>query len=340
MPESLSLFPNQSTPIAPRVLHREWKTLKPYLPKSTSLPAFQLFPRDRPRYNCCTCGFVNFYCIPLCVWCENVSEPATRAFQRTMPRARTASAPPRVFWSPSELSLRPSHTTRMTADTASTQLHGVERRRGHNRTPPPTSFISIRDTHNSVALPLYAPIVSTSSRSQTHKRSHSQPNALRIGHSSRPYYSVIRKDTSFYTSSDARSSVASSSPRPASLDLLSPTSPETCPVLIDDDYEDDGPTFEFVNPAAARPSDPEARSPKRTLSARINRGLSSPVSALHTMYRAAEMREELATLVRQSGVVQDDMDDNVVTARLRKFQRDLKGLVRRATTHRPKLSLR
>ncbi|KAJ7881044.1 hypothetical protein B0H14DRAFT_3763225 [Mycena olivaceomarginata] len=350
MPENSSLI---STYVliaaeAPRALRRECKALKPYLPKSTSLPAFQLFPRDRPRYICCECGFVNFYCIPLCVWCKSASESTTLAFQGTMPRARTASAPPRVFWAPNELSLRTrwsSDAKGTTADRASTQLrdvnhyndtlnYGSQRWREHNRTPSAPSFITtdpgIRDTHSSAVPPPYTHLAPSSGRSQTHKRSHSQPNALRIGHSSRPYYSVIRKGTSSYANSDARSSVATRSPRPASLALLSSASWYTCPGLIDDVDEEDKPAFAFafVNPVAAHPSDSEARSPKRTLTARINPNLSSPVSVLYTTSRAAEKREELAALARQSGAVLDEAE-NLVTARLRKFQRCLRGLVRR-----------
>jgi hypothetical protein len=124
--------------------------------------------------------------------------------------------------------------------------------------------------------------------------------------------------------------VATRSPRPASLALLSSASWYTCPGLIDDVDEEDKPAFAFafVNPAAAHPSDSEARSPKRTLTARINRNLSSPVYALYATSRAAEKREELAALARQSGAVLDEAE-NLVTARLRKFQRCLRDLVRR-----------
>ncbi|KAJ7895087.1 hypothetical protein B0H13DRAFT_2524246 [Mycena leptocephala] len=116
-------------------------------------------------------------------------------------------------------------------------------------------------------------------RPQTHKRSHSQPNALRIGHPTRPYYSVIRKDISSYGRLDARQSVASCPPYPVS--LLPPASFQTYPISTSDD-EEAATAFAFVT-SAAQPY--EAQTPKRTLSARLSRGLSSPVSALHAMNR-------------------------------------------------------
>ncbi|KAJ7116551.1 hypothetical protein C8R44DRAFT_926783 [Mycena epipterygia] len=335
VPEISSPFPT-----TPRVLHREWKTIKPYLPKSTSLPAFQLVPRDRPRFTCTTCGFVNFYNIPLCVWCATEGpESSVRAFEGTMPRARTASAPPRVFWKPNELRTSRGRAFTLSRDldyrreTPKSQgLAKLFRLRGHARTPSAPSFVS-SDTHidgtrraQSVMVPLLdGP---GSGRPQTHKRSHSQSDALRLGHPSRPYYSAaIRKDTSCHPNSAARTRMAA----PLALSpLASQTHCLLPPIPINDDEVDDieRNTFAFVSPVA--PPD-EAGTPQRTLSARISRRLASPVSALHSISREAEMRSALAALVRQDHDSENHDDDGLVAAHLRKLRRSLTGLVRRTT---------
>jgi hypothetical protein len=141
---------------------------------------------------------------------------------------------------------------------------------------------------------------------------------------------VIRKDISSYGRLDARQSVASCPPYPVS--LLSPASFQTYPISTSDD-EEAATAFAFVT-SAAQPY--EAQTPKRTLSARLSRGLSSPVSALHAMNREAEMRGELSALVRSAAPRDQDDAGGVVAARLRKLRRDLKGLVRRRT-HQMKL---
>ncbi|KAJ6577531.1 hypothetical protein B0H19DRAFT_1252868 [Mycena capillaripes] len=336
MPETPSAS-SHSIASTPRVLRREWNLVKPYLPKSTSLPAFQLPPKDRPRYICCKCGFVNFYNIPLCVWCGCASESAVRAFESesTMSRTRTASAPPRVFWAPNELSVRAprfSETEKIIRDPAFATVRDADdfcdnptsqRRREHNCALI-SAGTSISHTRHSM---MVLPPSSRPGRSQTHKRSHSEPNAHRIGHPTRPYYSVIRRGTLYCTNLDARQSVAL---RPASLALLPPTGFPACSISASED-EEAAAAFKFVTPAAGPH---EARTAKRTLSARISRGLSSPVSAMQAINRAAEMRGELAALVRQSGAMRDESrnhDAHGVFAGLRKFRR-LKGLVRR-TTH-------
>ncbi|KAJ6488175.1 hypothetical protein C8R47DRAFT_1126932 [Mycena vitilis] len=297
----------------------------------------KLPPRDRPRYSCCRCGFVNFYNIPMCVWCGTVSESAVRAFERTVPRTRTTSAPPRVFWKPNELGLRASGASQTKTDTGNqctALLSGTrggpypQRWNGHKHTPsaPPSSSTDTRirnDRHSMMVLPVDTPIPHEHGRPQRHKRSHSEPNALRIGHRTRPYYSVIRKNLSSHTNSGARQSIA---PRPLSLAVLPPTNFEPCPTSINDD-EELGTAFAFVTPAACTY---EARSPKSTLSARIGRGLSSPVSAVRAMNKAAEMRGELAALVRQSGSTQDKSDARgAVAVRLKRFRRSL-GLSRKS----------
>ncbi|KAJ7650959.1 hypothetical protein FB45DRAFT_997690 [Roridomyces roridus] len=254
-----------------RVLHREWKTLKPYLPKSSSLPAFQLAPRGRPRFICVRCGFVNFYNIPMCVWCATrAPEASVRAFERTIPRTRTSSAPPRVFWKPNELCLskRDSHHHKL--------------RRPHTVGLPP--------------------------RVQGHhKRSHSQPNAVRLGHPTRPYYSVIRHNT-----------------RPPPITIPPPLSNHyAIPIEGDSDSDsalDVAPTFSFVSPDAPVFT---------TLSARISRTLASPVLALYAMSKAAEMRDELAALVRAASIEASDRPEEFQDGILVKIRRSLRGLVRR-----------
>ncbi|TFK35614.1 hypothetical protein BDQ12DRAFT_688036 [Crucibulum laeve] len=79
-----------------RFLRREWKRNKPHLPKSTSLPIFQLIPKDRPIFTCRQCGFTNTL-IPLCLWCCWTSDDAHRQFELSTPRARRITAPARVF---------------------------------------------------------------------------------------------------------------------------------------------------------------------------------------------------------------------------------------------------
>lgn len=80
-----------------RIYRREWKRNKPHLPKSTSLPVLQLIPKDRPMFWCRQCGFINTL-IPLCLWCCWTSQDAHDQFERSMPRMRRATAPPRVYW--------------------------------------------------------------------------------------------------------------------------------------------------------------------------------------------------------------------------------------------------
>jgi hypothetical protein len=54
-------------------------------------------PQRRPQFHCQRCGFTNTL-IPLCLWCTWTSEEAEHEFELSMPRARRASAPPRVFF--------------------------------------------------------------------------------------------------------------------------------------------------------------------------------------------------------------------------------------------------
>lgn len=112
----LTTTPGETPCSAPRYLHREWKRNKPvsnlcrscplnpfdrkhyqHLQKSTSLPALQLVPTNRPLFTCRRCGFTNTL-IPLCLWCSWTSEAAHHEFEASTPRARRASAPPRVAW--------------------------------------------------------------------------------------------------------------------------------------------------------------------------------------------------------------------------------------------------
>ncbi|KAJ7760654.1 hypothetical protein DFH07DRAFT_1059983 [Mycena maculata] len=348
-PTSLEFFSASGDSLCPRprVLHREWKAIKPYLPKSTSLPEFQMLPRDRPRFTCLGCGFVNFYNIPICVWCAiEAPESSVRAFESTMPRIRTASAPPRVFWELNDLSLR-SDTKKIHGNRTSTLW-----RRYFCETPKTRDFArsNLKDTssvstdghsgstrrpQSMMAQTLYLPHGSGMGRRPTHKRSHSQPNALRIGHTSRPYYSVIRKDTSYHPTSVARSceSVAPHAHRPASIALPGPLHSTVAP---SDEAETDIEQDMFMFVSSQPPFSDESRTHHRSLSARISRRFASPVVALYSRTREAEMREALAALVRQPIGVEQGSDprlhqDGLVAAQLRKLRRGLKGLVRRTT---------
>ncbi|KAJ7183282.1 hypothetical protein C8R46DRAFT_1344154 [Mycena filopes] len=335
----LPLVSSSCFTLGSRTLHREWKKIKPYLPKSTSLPALQLVPRDRPRYICCRCGFANFYDIPLCVWCATRSATAVRAFEKTIPRTRTASAPPRVFWTPNELSLSTPRfsTTKEIASGPSchTLPYPLRSSSGITHSQENDHFISSSRARENrrpqSAMEPLPPIPAGSGLGRpglAHKRSHSQPNALRLGHRSRPYYSAIRKDTSSSASSDARLSVGMpSTPRPAS-PLGSYTSNLPPPPIsrLEEEVDEFGQTvFAFVSPTTVA-----MQISQRSLPSRISRRLASPVSALHSMNRAAEMREELAALVRESNAP-GNREYGTLTARLRKFRRSLKGLMRRKT---------
>lgn len=57
----------------------------------------QLTPTNRPLFTCKRCGFANTY-IPLCLWCSWTSKGAQDDFELSQPRARRASAPPKVVW--------------------------------------------------------------------------------------------------------------------------------------------------------------------------------------------------------------------------------------------------
>ncbi|KIM35008.1 hypothetical protein M413DRAFT_369944 [Hebeloma cylindrosporum] len=80
-----------------RFRRRTWNATKPHLPKYSSVPELQLVPPRRPQFHCQRCGFTNTL-IPLCLWCTWTSEEAEHEFELSMPRARRASAPPRVFF--------------------------------------------------------------------------------------------------------------------------------------------------------------------------------------------------------------------------------------------------
>ncbi|KAJ6549464.1 hypothetical protein B0H10DRAFT_1290355 [Mycena sp. CBHHK59/15] len=344
----------------PRVLRRDWKEVKPHLPKSTSLPAFQLAPRDRPRFTCRECGFTNFYNIPMCVWCaEEGPEAAARDFERTVPRARTASAPPRVFWTPNELSPRPARrgslADRRASESACQPLgatgdfcagpsisgpHRFGRFFQRKELAPTKSQSTQGEASASLGgssgwrpQSLLDPPPLSIGRPQMHRRAHSQPNALRIGHPRRPYYSAIRKDT-------APSNLAAPNPRahrrPASLALAPPSAFPNYAVLasvpIDDEGEKEALEFEFVS----SPVDDTRR--KRHSATRfsfsLGSRLASPVSALHAMNREAEMRAALAQLARESRDPDIECShEGTVGAQLRKLGKGLKGLVRRNATH-------
>lgn len=107
--ESLKSRSNRSL----RAFCREWKRFKPvslrkshrlivlnpcnsqHLHKSTSLPALQLIPLNKPRFTCRRCGFANTY-VPLCLWCTWSSDEDTSKWEKEMPRHRRISAPSRA----------------------------------------------------------------------------------------------------------------------------------------------------------------------------------------------------------------------------------------------------
>ncbi|KAJ7220219.1 hypothetical protein GGX14DRAFT_586133 [Mycena pura] len=360
--EGLSASNEYSVLDAPRVLSREWKASRPYLPKSSSLPAFQLRPRARPIFTCTRCGFANFFNIPLCVWCAAATPEAIQAFERTIPRPRTASAPPRVFWTPNELSFR---ARRASGVKRSVVWHPGRpfkspaefRRHGHYRAPSaPVIVDQVVDTfcaeprgRQSLSdAPVYGLKGLRQGRPQAHKRSHSTPHAVYFGHPKRPpIYSMIRPHTASSASSptsDTRIS-ATTAPRARRPASPAPSSPSAfhsrslhSPVPASDegeeDYFDPNP-FAFVKSEAAAAYPPDealVRAPQRTLSARISRGLASPVSALCSMHRAVEMRTALAALARESAggdQTSDARNHGLFAARLGKLRRVLKRLVRR-----------
>ncbi|KAJ7082881.1 hypothetical protein B0H15DRAFT_851821 [Mycena belliarum] len=309
MPHTLAVLePYNTSSTPPRMLRREWKAVKPHLQKSTSLPALQLIPRARPRFICRACGFVNFYNIPMCVWCATQPpESSVLAFEKTIPRIRTASAPPRVFWTPNELSLR--------APRQKNTSHRESAFSGHVPTSPGLPPSGTRRPTSMLA----AASGASTGRPQTHKRSHSQPNALRIGHPNRPYYSAIRKQSSPPSSHAMR-------PRSLSPASISPGPPTpqayhwVDSMVFDVETLEEGIPFSFVSPID------EAQYPRQTqtLSARLTRRLASPVSALHSIGHEAEMRAALAALVRSSPDPR-----NRTGGVLKKLRRGVKGLVRR-----------
>jgi hypothetical protein len=95
-----------------RFRRRSWKITKPmcqvylfsfskewdnHLPKHSSVPQLQLLTERCPKFHCQRCGVTNII-IPLWLWCTWTFKEAEHEFELSMPRARRASAPPRVFF--------------------------------------------------------------------------------------------------------------------------------------------------------------------------------------------------------------------------------------------------
>jgi hypothetical protein len=68
-----------------------------HLPKYSSMPELQLAMKEKPLYHCCPCGFTNSLINPMCLWCTWTCKEAKHGFKSSMPRARRASAPSRVY---------------------------------------------------------------------------------------------------------------------------------------------------------------------------------------------------------------------------------------------------
>jgi len=164
-----------------------------------------------------------------------------------------------------------------------------------------------------------------------HSRSHSQPNVVRLGHPSRPYYSAIRKSMSRPNSPLGDSM---DPPRPASMALPSrvsspaPTSFGYLPHTFDDTDDEDA----FIPPPTSR----------RPSSSRFSVGLggfTSPASTLHSGSSVSgemEMRMALAALARESHQPDSSFQFQEtgkmhasVSWRVRRLGKGLKDLVRR-----------
>ncbi|KAJ7492337.1 hypothetical protein FB451DRAFT_1217953 [Mycena latifolia] len=166
-----------------------------------------------------------------------------------------------------------------------------------------------------------------------HNRSHSQPNIVRLGHPSRPYYSAIRNNMSRPNSPMGNSST--NPPRPASMALpshvsLIQSSPTSFGLSNPFDDADDEDTF--ASPAASHhPS-----------SSRFSFGLgafNSPASALQSGSSVSgemEMRMALAALTRESHQQDPSFQfqetgkmSPSVSWRMRQLAKGLKEFVRR-----------
>ncbi|KAJ7751193.1 hypothetical protein DFH07DRAFT_526809 [Mycena maculata] len=169
-------------------------------------------------------------------------------------------------------------------------------------------------------------------RPQMHNRSQSQPGSIRLGHSSRPYYSAIRQNMSRPNSPLQNSSTntlrpaSMLSPPLSSLFQPSPTPLGYHPHGFDDSDDDDM----LVSPAPShRPS-----------SSRFSfgfGGFGSSASGLHSgssMSGEMEMRMALATLAREarqrdpSFQFEETGRHTSVSLRVKKLGQGLKDLIR------------
>ncbi|KAJ7161285.1 hypothetical protein C8R43DRAFT_992185 [Mycena crocata] len=168
-----------------------------------------------------------------------------------------------------------------------------------------------------------------------HNRSHSQPNIVRLGHPSRPYYSAIRKNMSRPNSPLGNASMtpsrSTSTIIPALISSLNQPSPASfgyLPHVFDDTDDDDAPS----SPATSR----------RPSSSRFSfgfGGFSTPASALNSGFSVSgemEMRMALAALAREAQEQGPSLQfqetgktHDSVGGRVRKLGKGLKDLVRR-----------
>ncbi|KAJ7109919.1 hypothetical protein C8R44DRAFT_883942 [Mycena epipterygia] len=197
----------------------------------------------------------------------------------------------------------------------------------------PQSMVSSPSSVVYDPVPLPYPYPST--KPLMHSRCHSQPN-IRLGHSSRPYYSAIRKNMSRPNSPLGNSSPPPSRPASVALPISQPP-PMSFGYLPQalDDTEDDDDDDAFLSPVISpRPS-----------SSRFSFGLgrfNSPASALHSGFSVSgemEMRMALATLAREARLQHSGFQfqetgkmHDAVGWRVRKLGKGLKDLVRRKHT--------
>ncbi|KAJ6483903.1 hypothetical protein DFH09DRAFT_399471 [Mycena vulgaris] len=170
----------------------------------------------------------------------------------------------------------------------------------------------------------------------SHSRSHSQPNIVRLGHPSRPYYSAIRKNMSRPNSPLGNSSTNPS--RPASMALPShvsgliqppPTSFGHLPTAFYD-TDDEGTS---ITPVTSH------HRPSSSIFSFGLGGFSSPTSGLHSGSSVSgemEMRMALAALARESHQQDSSFQFQEtgkmhasVSWRVRQLAKGLKDLVRR-----------
>ena len=102
------------------------------------------------EYHCRQCGFTNPYTDPICLWCTWTCEEAQHEFTSSVPRARRASAPPRVFI---KIDLSPWKLTLLARNHANIDLSQPETpsKRTESSIIDPASIVSSRSSY----MPVY-----------------------------------------------------------------------------------------------------------------------------------------------------------------------------------------